>query len=235
MKFSSTYDNGAAPPWTVNLNENTTVAVETSSVKFLGVCLDPHLDWKEHIRQLTSRMAQFSYALKVISSSVSPEAAMTAYHAYVGSRVRYGIIFWGGSTRVVEVLRAQKRCLRGIFGLKQTDSCIPIFQRYGILTVTSLYILECAMFVRRNLGFFEEFQRRHGHCTRGKSDLCPRKPRLTMEMRNVTHSAIKIYNGVPEKVRVLPLEALRSRLRRYLAEKSFYTLDDFFNDEDGCL
>jgi hypothetical protein len=53
------------------------------------------------------------------------------------------------------IFTAQKRCVRAMAGKRYwrgpaaLDSCKPLFREYNILTVYSLYILECAKFVKK--------------------------------------------------------------------------------------
>ena len=96
-------------------------------MRFLGVQIDCRLDWKSHIEVLASSISKYCYALRVISDHVSAKAAVVAYHAYIQSRLRYGVIFWGNSSDIHRVMVMQKRCLRGIFKMKQQESCKPIF------------------------------------------------------------------------------------------------------------
>ncbi|KAF9821776.1 hypothetical protein SFRURICE_001887, partial [Spodoptera frugiperda] len=68
----------------------------------------------------------------------------------------YGVVFWGQSTNREFVFKLQKRCIRAIYGIKKTDSCVPYFKKSKILTLPALYILETAIFVKNNLNLFKK-------------------------------------------------------------------------------
>jgi hypothetical protein len=65
-------------------------------------------------------------------------------------------VIWGGSPHLKEVAIAQKRVLRAMAGLRYwkwktaVESSRPLFGKFDILPVFSLYVLECAKFARKN-------------------------------------------------------------------------------------
>ena len=101
-------------------NDNLTITYEGNSfvsaenILFLGVYVDRRLDWGCHIDNLATGLAKHGYALKVVSENVRKAAALSAYFAYIHTRISYGIIFWGNASDVNRILVLQKRCLRTI-------------------------------------------------------------------------------------------------------------------------
>ena len=69
-----------------------------SSTKFLGLTIDTHMSWKEHIKELTSKLNKACYAIRLIKLIVSLNVLITIYFFYVHSVISYGIIFWGNSS-----------------------------------------------------------------------------------------------------------------------------------------
>jgi hypothetical protein len=49
------------------------------------------------------------------------------YYAHFHSRLRYGIILWGGTKESIKILRIQKKVIRLITGLKRSESCRQTF------------------------------------------------------------------------------------------------------------
>jgi hypothetical protein len=74
------------------------------------------------------------------------------YLTYFHSRLRYGIILWGGTRERKKVLCIQKKVVRLITGIKNYESCRQKFKENRILTVTSLYVLEVLCFVTKYKG-----------------------------------------------------------------------------------
>lgn len=207
---------------------NNTVVTNSSAVKFLGIHLDSRLDWKLHVEKLAKNMSQYCYALRVVAHFVNMGAALTAYHAYIQSRVRYGVIFWGNSTDADQILKIQKKCLRHIFDMKPTDSCRDVFKNRNILTVVSLYIYEAAIFVKENSNMFHSLD--HDHDTRKKKLLTTSKKNYTYIQKNVEYSLIKIYNKLPYKLKSLPINRMKYTLKLILLKKAYYTMAEYFTD-----
>ena len=74
------------------------------------------------------------------------------YFANFQSRLRYGIMFWGGEGKSVNINRLQKNVIRLITGVHKRESCRYIFRKLQILTLASLHILEVLCFIKRYQG-----------------------------------------------------------------------------------
>jgi len=64
------------------------------------------------------------------------------YFASFQTRLRYGIIVWGGDSESKMAFQVQKRVIHIISGACKCKSCRQIFKAYRILTGNSLYTLE---------------------------------------------------------------------------------------------
>lgn len=207
-----------------------------NSVSFLGLTIDRRLDWLHHIEVLASKTSQFCYALRVISGSVGIDAAMSAYYAFIYSRFKYGIIFWGNSTGVEGILRIQKKCLRSIFGLSQQESCREIFVEHNVLTVVSMYILEAVVFVLENWNLFGHRRLEHEYDTRHRLQLVSDKYNFSYLQKNIDYSLIKIFNSLPENFTLsMPKNKVKKCLNIFLCRGAFYSLAEFLNSDKSAL
>lgn len=176
------------------------------------------LSWNSHIDHLASKLAGFCYSLRVVARCVSAEAALSAYNAYINSRLRYGVMFWGNCVSVHRIFKLQKSSIRAIFNLKNRDSCKQYFKNNDLLTLPSLYVLECALFVKRNYQiFFEKYELVHNHNTRGTMNcfLLQPKTHLTKIQKNVLHQCIKVYNHIPDAIKILPYNSYKKNWSNY--------------------
>lgn len=205
------------------------------SIRFLGVGIDERLDWRGHIETVAVKIAQFSFALRIISDAVGVDAALSAYYAFIYSRIKYGIIFWGNSSDIGRILLLQKKCIRSIFRMKPTESCKNYFIEQKILTITSIYVVECIMFVYDNWQFFKNLKLTHNYPTRNKSYLVGDKYNFSYLQKNVDFSLIKMYNFLPECVRGLARNKLKATLKIFLAKKAFYSLEEFYRSDKAVF
>lgn len=207
-------------------------AVESvENLSFLGVNIDRNLNWSSHVEKISPMIARYGYALRTIRM-IGLDAALTAYHAYVHSRIRYGIIFWGRSTEAQRVFLLQKRCLRIIFGMNQYETCRNIFKNFNILTLYGLYIYESVMFIVNNYDDFKDLQLQHSYNTRGKNILQEDKPNYSYLQKNVTYSLLTLWNKLPEKFKSLPNKVQKQKLKSFLIDKSYYNIGEFLQEGD---
>lgn len=218
-------------------NERVTVTydnidvVSGNEILFLGVTVDRRLDWGCHVSVLASNMAKYCCALRVILDYVGEDAALSSYYAYIHSRMRYGIIFWGNSCEISRILVLQKRCLRVLYRMKARESCKNVFISKRIFTVISLYIYEAVLFVHNNKDLFQECIRAHEHNTRLKNDLKPNVSKYSYIQKNVHFCILRLYNSFPNHVRILRTNCMKLVIKNYLVRKAFYSLEEFFADE----
>lgn len=204
---------------------------ETNMTRFLGINIDNKLGWKYHIEVVCKRLHQAAYALYQMRKVVSENTMLTAYHGHAASILRYGIIFWGYSTKELnsKALLAQKRCIRAICGLKKTQSCKKDFSRLKLLTVPGIYISEVAIFIKTNPDLFkmsETGSRREGM-------IYVHYRRTASYDRSVFGIAPLIYNKIPIEIRSQTnVNIFKRQLNDFLVGKAYYTVDEFISDKD---
>lgn len=210
--------------------QNDTLTTCQSS-KFLGLHIDSQLNWKDHVEHLASKLSSFCYALRVISRTINIEAALSAYYAYVYSRIKYGVIFWGCSVESERIFKLQKSCLRSIFGLQSRDSCRNIFKNYNVLTLPAVYVLECVVFVRENYVLFQDQEHIHVYNTRGSRSghLLPPQTTKSLISKSVVTQPVKIYNHLSNDFKQRDTMTLSKVLRKYLQSNILYDVKDFFS------
>lgn len=203
---------------------------EVNESKFLGIILDSHCNWKSHISNLCTKLSKFIYALKKLRCTAGEDTALTAYHGYVVSLLRYGLILWGNSPDKNKAFLLQKKCIRAICRAGPIETCRPLFKKLRLLTLTGLYILEAGTFVRSHPKFFEQK-------TVVDSRLRPRDTTLlkiqscssAFFKKNCYAMCIKIYNNIPVNIRQLPTTKFIKCLRNWLIDHCFYNLDEFYD------
>jgi len=117
-------------------------------------------------------------------------------------------------------------------GSRPKTSCKPLFQSLGILTVTSQYILSLIKFLLKNQEKFTSNTEVHNINTRNKLKLHKPISNLTLYQKGVYYMSIRIFNKLPDCIARLVENngSFILTLRQYLVSKSFYSLEEFFDD-----
>lgn len=119
------------------------------STKFLGIFIDKYCNWKTHIDSLCSKLDRFVYVIRRLRETSTIKAALLAYHGYISSMLRYGIILWGNCVEILKLFRVQKKIIRAMCNKSSMDTCKPLFLSLKILTLPCLYIFEIGNFVKK--------------------------------------------------------------------------------------
>lgn len=94
-------------------------------VKYLGVLMDEHLNWKKHIANVTKKISRGIGILAKLRSYLDPKLLKNIY-SIVYSHLSYSVEAWGSAcaTDLEKILILQKKAVRILTGNK-------CFQIYG--------------------------------------------------------------------------------------------------------
>lgn len=205
---------------------------QNDCVKFLGVQMDKNLSWQNHTENVIKILATKNFAILQIRDTVNINTLKTFYYGCVNSVLSYGILCWGNCSAVQKVFTMQKRIIRSMFHLSYTTSCRPYFRRHGVLPVYSMYILQAVYYVKRNINEIPRCRNINNYNTRIGNNLYVPAHRLTQGHKGPFITSIKLYNHLPQKLRDIDsLNCFKSSVRKFLADKCFYTESEFYN---GC-
>ena len=103
-------------------------------VKYLGVLIDSHLSWRNHIDYISTKLSKTIGLFAKLRHSVPQHTLITLYWSLIHPYLNYGIIAWGQTSKTLlnKLLLLQKRVLRFIFFVNWRDSAIPLFVKANI-------------------------------------------------------------------------------------------------------
>ena len=132
-----------------NLYIEGTILERVPCTKFLGLYIDEHLSWKQHIDHCKKKMSSGIYAMNMAKHILSINHLRTLYYSLVHPYATYGIRLWGNTyqkhTKKLEVL--QKRALRVMTGSKYNDPSSPLFKCMHILKLKDIHNLHVEQFI----------------------------------------------------------------------------------------
>ena len=208
---------------------------EQDPVKFLGVLLDPKLQWDVHLDSLARKLNTGIFMLRNLAKNVSHAALRSAYFAVCHSHLSYATLAWGRASDSKRIFALQRRAVRIIAGLGYRDDCAHAFKCLDILTMPSIYIFQSLVYIKNNLPRFEKNSDNHDHNTRSGLDLRVPYCRLERSQRGPNYNAVKFYNRVPTTVRLLPINSFKSRIGKFITINAFYTYQEYLNYDVKCV
>ena len=118
-------------------------------VKFLGILIDSHLTWKEHVNNICFKISRVIGVLNRLKSILPLQILVNLYNTMILPYLTYCNIIWGNcaSYLLQRLFLLQKRAIRVItksFYLAHTDQ---LFYKLKILKIHDLYRLQVASFM----------------------------------------------------------------------------------------
>jgi hypothetical protein len=137
---------------------------------------------------------------------------------------------WGNSHLSNSIFKIQKRLIRIITNTGSRDSCHELFKQLHILSFPSQYSFSLLVFVNKNNDLFQLNSEIHDLNTRFNYILHLPSTNLTMVQKGVLYSGSKIYNHLPSNIKASSnrTKLLKSKLKSFLIEHSFFSLDEFY-------
>jgi len=127
-------------PWkrldcTPRIKLDGTFLAPSKSVKYLGVHIDEHLNWKTHVSSVSIKLRRANGALSKIRHFIPTRLLVNIYHAIFMSHIRYACQIWGLCDNSVthRILTLQNSALRLITFNGPRTSATPLYAELGIL------------------------------------------------------------------------------------------------------
>ena len=112
----------------------------SSELKFLGLFIMENLIWHVQIHSLCASLSKIYYMIKSLRNVTSTQMIWSIYFAYFQSRLRYGIMFWGGEGKSVRIFQLQRKVIQLINGVCKRESCRHIVREFQIPTLASQHL-----------------------------------------------------------------------------------------------
>ena len=109
----------------------------SKEVKNLGVIMDQNLNYKSHVTAVSKSAYYQLYNIQKVSRNLTEEAAATAIHAFVSSKLDYAnSLLYGLPNRVLYGLqKIQNSAARTLTGVRRRDHITPVLMRLHWLPI----------------------------------------------------------------------------------------------------
>ena len=115
-----------------------TLYVSESAI-FLGLTIDPKLQWHTHLESLADKLSSVAFVIKKVRQMTDVETTRLIYYSYLHSILSYGMLLWGSASDINSIFILQKRAVTYIYNLRARDS-LRDRHTYFIETNIEIYI-----------------------------------------------------------------------------------------------
>ena len=222
-------------------------------VKFLGLLLDNHLTFKNHIKYICTKLTKSLYAIKRASKLLPIKDLKTLYSSLFLPYLNYGLLAWGGSCkrdtkyqilnsgenknplRILDSIHMlQKRALRIICKSDYRAHHIPLCYKLQVLDLTDIYCIKALSFLHdcfhgntppslNNLFIFK-------YSRDNQLTLSTTYRRTNLASTTVLHTIPNIWNPLPPAIKaniLKPKKTFLSQLKTfYISKYELWTCHD---------
>src|SRR6218665_40606 len=194
---------------------NNTPLLQTHFSKFLGVLIDSHLTWKNHIMLVTKKKTQkhrcHCYRIK---HCLLHKILLSLYYTLIFPYFSYCNIIHSSKykTHLYNLLILQKRAIRLICNLSRFSSTKASFCKLNLLTLNNMNKYQILLFMFRNHHslllksiniHFQTGSQIHGHYTRFSHHYRSHYARINTKEFSIHCIGPVIWNNLPEELKTL--------------------------------
>ena len=195
--------------------------------KFLGVILDEQLNWKSHIKMITSKISKSCGIIYRIRRCLTNEAKKLLYYSLIHPYIAYCINVWSSTyqTHIRPMILGQKRVLRALFAYQRRAQTAQIFLTYEILPIDELIRYSASILAHKIINqtiAIDDFVIPNNihYNLRGNGDLRLPTNTRTQTQLFVRTRLVKVWNSLPYNIRVTQnICTFKNRLKREMLAK----------------
>ena len=132
------------------IDNNQILHVPCSSVNCLGITINRHLDWNDHINYILLKLKRNKGLISRLKYTLLKENLKTLYNSLIVSYLNYCNIIWatsGNQCDLSKQFKVQKKCLRIVSNSHYLAASKPIFYDLSLLNIFDINKLQIGTFM----------------------------------------------------------------------------------------
>lgn len=192
----------------------------TTSLKYLGVQIDSHLRWEDHIVYLRKRLRRYIYTLLTLRKFMNLTLLKEIYFALIQSAIEYGSCAYGRAdpTHLKKLKTTQNILLKIIYNKKMRYPTIPLYKELEVLNVEKIIQKNIISYVHKNR--FSLLKLKEVNYNLRKIKLNVPNCKTKKGQKAIEYLGIKAYESIPEEIRqIQDLKSFKTKLKTWLKNK----------------
>lgn len=202
---------------------------KTSSINFLGICIDEKLKFDEHVKKLAMKMNTFFPIIYRLRDILDTQGKYILYYAYIYSRIQYGIIVYGSTTKSLlnKIQIIQNRTIRTLFRIPRMVTNASMYKQLNLLQLNEIYKLNLAI-----MGYLvyhdsissslkSQFVKRidvNKRNSRFASNFDIKYNTTNFANRDINNQVARIWNKIPIGIRDVKMQQFKTSMKKLILE-----------------
>ena len=215
-----------------SVNISGTEISEVSVASFVGIDIDCHLSWKEHIQRINKSIRKKVGILFKLRHFVPRYVLVLLYKTFIQPHITYGLEVWGSNYKSYLncIYISQKMAMRAITFSPIRTASKPIFEQLAILNIFQLHKLLVLSFIQdlvykrlphSLVDYCQVIE--HRYRTRGKEKTLLYLPKCKTKQGQycISFEGSKFWNNLPHEIRAISSRTnFRNRLSTFLQSET---------------
>ena len=214
--------------------------IPKSTTNYLGLIMDEHLTFKEHILFLNAKLNRANNLLALSRHYLPQNLMRQLYYAQFNSHLAYGCQIWG-QQNITKTITLQKKAVRLLTFSQKNSPSSPLFKQTSIVKLKDQITINNMLFVHSTLrndspsyfkDFFELYMPNHSFNTRNNVNSSYSIPPGSVSLSNLNKETLKFtcaknWNENIKKIPNLPENTLdlltfsKIKIKKQLQEMIF--------------
>ena len=218
-------------PSQICLTLNDTEIPHSNNVKFLGVRIDPQLNFQAHIRATEQRISRSIGIISKLKYFLLNSALLKLYYAFIYPHLLNGLVVWGSTypTYLKNLSVIQNKAVRLLKGGAYRDHITPFYSALKTVKLSDIFKHEVAKTVFRHLR--NNLPPLISHLFTKTSEISSRNTRLSNDpsttlyipryhtarlQRCIKYQGVKIWNNIPTEIKNKSFNYFKRHYKNYL-------------------
>ena len=190
-----------------NLHINNYQIEKVSEFNFLGITIDEHLSWNNHIQKISNKISRNIGCLYRLKNFLPIFTLKLLYSSLILPYLQYGILLWGYKCN--RIFKLQKRAVRAISRSKYNAHTEPIFKNLELLKVEDILNINLLKFkfklVNNTLphyftSIFSQIEVNHNYNTRNRGLLHNQVPNTSSSFYSIRYFLPNFIENMPRLI-----------------------------------
>lgn len=210
---------------------NCPILEEVKFIKYLGIFIDDHLNWKKQTAHIALRLRKLNYVFNRIGEIGNERTSRLVYFALCQSIINYGLVAWGVAhkTTLLQAEIAQRGIIKTVFRKPRRFSTDSLYAETRLLSVRQLAILNFVL--RFHKQAMDDMRINSGRRQRFKKWTLP-STSFFASQRSFGYLGPLLYTKINKKFNLLvkTRNECKRVIKKWLCEVTYNDTEKLFND-----